>query len=151
VFRPYSAGTAFARDYEIVQTKFEAQKIRFLIWGQVVGLTESGNFDDRLELPFVRPTVCRILNCIQLLFSDAGVLSKRYGLRQSQGIVPSSELPSGGVFREAHLRFQAKLAKHQRDANILIKVRWAIADKARFAALVQDLKDFTDNLEDITK
>jgi hypothetical protein len=32
-------GAAFARDYEIVQTKFEAQKIRFLIWGQVVGLT----------------------------------------------------------------------------------------------------------------
>lgn len=144
-------GAAFARDYEIVQTKFEAQKIRFLIWGQVVGLTESGTFDDRLELPFIRPTVCRILNCMQLLFSDAGGLSKRYGLRQSQGIVISPELHGGGVFREAYLKFQAKLAKDQRDANILTKGRWAIADKAKFAALVQDLKDFIDNLEDITK
>ncbi|MCJ1244478.1 Ubiquitin-conjugating enzyme E2 4 [Trapelia coarctata] len=121
-------GDAFARDYEIVQTKFEAQKIRFLIWAQVVGLTEAGTFDERLELPIVRPTVCRILNCIQLLFSDAGVLSKRYGLRRSEGTVMSAEPHSGGVFKEAYLRFQAKLAKDQRDANILTKGRWAIDD-----------------------
>ncbi|MCJ1397230.1 hypothetical protein MMC11_000422 [Xylographa trunciseda] len=141
-------GRAYARDYEIIQTKFEAQKVRFMIWGQVVGLTGSTAYDERLDLPFIRPTIYKILNCIQLLFADGQRLTQRYGLRgDSLAVVPHG----GGIFKETYERFQARVLKSQRDAGFLSKGKWAIDDKTKFATLVQDLKDFIDNLEDITK
>jgi ubiquitin-protein ligase len=141
-------GRAYARDYEIIQTKFEAQKVRFLIWGQVVGVIEGSSYDTRLDLPEIRPTVLRILLNIRLLFSDGQQLSRRYGLRPDQGSLVAHDTI---VFRETYRRFHARLSKTQKEASLFTTTKWAIADKQKFAALVQDLKDLIDSLDDITK
>lgn len=119
-------GRAYARDYEIIQTKFEAQKVRFLIRGQVVGVIEGSSYDTRLDLPEIRPTVLRILLNIRLLFSDGQRLSRRYGLRPDQGSLVAHDTI---VFRETYRRFHARLSKTQKEASFLTTTKWAIADK----------------------
>ena len=95
-----------------------------------------------------RLTVCNILNCIRLLFSDGQRLTKRYGLRgDARAVVPHG----GGVFKETYERFQARILMSQKDAGFLSMGKWATDDKRKFAALVQDLKDLIDGLEDITR
>jgi ubiquitin-protein ligase len=147
-FELVNLGRAYARDFEILQTKFEAQKVRFLIWGQAVGVTEGSSYDTRLDLPEIRPTVIRLLNCVRLLFSDSQELNRRYGLFPDPGGSPTNNRI---IFRETYRRFHARISKAQSDASFLTTARWAIGDKTKFVSLVQDVKDLVDALEDITK
>lgn len=141
-------GRAYAKNFEILQAKFEAQKVRFLIWGQAVGVTEGSSYDTRLDLPEIRPTVIKLLNCVRLLFSDGQELNRRYGLFPDPGGSPTNNRI---IFRETYRRFHARISKAQSDASFLTTARWAIGDKTKFVSLVQDVKDLIDSLEDITK
>jgi HET-S-like prion-inhibition and propagation protein len=113
-----SLGRAYAKDYEIIQTKFEVQKIRLITWGISVRLLESDNYDGRLESPIIRPTTERILNNIKLLLSDEKKLSRLYGLRVDDDRLA---LSSKVIFREIYRRFQERLLRTQKTSSILTK------------------------------
>ncbi|KAF2264794.1 hypothetical protein CC78DRAFT_532918 [Lojkania enalia] len=141
-------GRAFAQDYEFLQTKFEAQKVRFLIWGKVVGLVDGTRYDSRLDDPTIRPIVSKILNHIQDLFSNERNFSRKYGMRPDVGALATS---SPVIFAETYRRFQSRLNRTQKQATLLTKSKWAIYDRQKFTILVNDFRDLMDSLDDITK
>jgi Prion-inhibition and propagation len=105
-----SLGKSYARDIELLQTRFEAQKVRLLIWGEAVGIVEKGVYDTRLDSPTIQPTVFRILNNIRLLFSDEQDLGRKYGLLR---VLRNDTLVRArpAIFAETYHRFQARLSK----------------------------------------
>jgi ubiquitin-protein ligase len=139
-------GRAYAKDYEIIQTKFEIQKIRLLTWGKSVGLLDGEHYDTRLDSPIIRPTVERVLNNIKALLSDERRISRQYGLRPDTG---GSTFSGPVVFRESYRRFQERLLQTQKATGIIAKTKWAIADKKKFDKLISDLKELLDGLNEI--
>lgn len=146
-FQLLQLGRHYAQDFDILQTKFEAQKVRFLIWGETFGFLAGQRYDVSLDSPSIRPTIVRILNNIRLLFSDETKLRRRYGLRPD-----TEELPPSGrvIFQDAYRRFQARLVQTQRRTGPMTKCKWAISDKQKFADLLQHVKDLLDSLIDIS-
>ena len=145
-------GRTLGRDYEILETKYEATKVRFMIWGEAMGMTNPDDYDARLDNPMIQSTICRILNCIRFLFADGNVLASRYGLRMD---LAEPGLGASGkrrrIFKETYDRFNARVAKTQTQASLPATARWVIDHRARFVTLVQDLKDLIDELEAITR
>jgi Prion-inhibition and propagation len=141
-------GRASAKDDELLETKFGAQKLRFLIWGQVVGVYDVAGYDKRLDLPSIRPMVMKILYNVRLLFDDEEKLARLYGLGYDGGNLR----PLGKIlFEESYNRFQSRIRRTQKQANLGTTAKWKISNKRQFAYLVEDLKDLVDSLDDITR
>ncbi|KAL8895578.1 MAG: hypothetical protein Q9207_008111 [Kuettlingeria erythrocarpa] len=157
-FEYIDATKSCGRDLELLATKFDIEKARFLIWGDSVGL--SSNDDEarstKLDSPLCRPIVEQTLNCIQLLFTDTQELSERYGLKPSEfpNTVSAGE-PSCGFkrssrFRVSYDRFKARIQANQQQVCASKKVRWAIRDRKKFGCLVEDTRQLINGLEAIT-
>src|SRR6266487_6946128 len=82
------AAQSFGRDYQLLITKLEVEKARFLIWGDSVGLLQAECYegDSVLGSPLFGPVIEKILMSIYLLFTDTQRLTARYGLKECQGI-----------------------------------------------------------------
>ncbi|KAE9368829.1 hypothetical protein N431DRAFT_561166 [Stipitochalara longipes BDJ] len=153
------AAQSYGRDSELLATKFDIVKSRFLIWGDAIGLLRDGN--NSIESPSVRlsqPVIERILNCIHLLFTDTDALMSRYGLKPAPSTPPSAptELQRLGTsnsmarFRVSFSAFKSRISKSQARISIGKASRWAIHDRGKFEGLIDDLHHFIDGLEKIT-
>src|SRR5579859_7373691 len=78
------SGKNYAKELEIIWTKFDAQRVRLLIWGQVTGIIGTLPYDTTLNDPEIRASIERNLNCIKLLFNDVDKLQQRYGLKATR-------------------------------------------------------------------
>ena len=106
-FDMVQTGRAQRRDFELLHTKLDVQRVRFLAWGEAAGLINTTTYNDRFDHPAVRPTVERVLRCIRLLFKEGNELTARYGLRRdTDGMVTATGNPVG-AFRTAFARFNA--------------------------------------------
>ena len=139
-------GRHHSKDYKVLQTKFEAQKARLVLWGEQAGLTDIAQYDERLEHPLVRPIVVNTLCCIRMLFIDGEALKKRYGLQK----VKTKALATTSLREDTYARFHAQIDRAQVAASLITTVRWAIDDRTKFTDLLNDLKDLIDDLESIT-
>jgi hypothetical protein len=85
-------------EFELLNVKFEVERVRLLCWGDAVGLADvqmeggsptpegaSGSnttsLDVRLRREDVRSTVIRLLGCIQHVFENTDRLQDHYGLQ----------------------------------------------------------------------
>lgn len=79
------AGKAHARTFGLLRTKLENQRLLFVIWGRKIGFggdaAEGRSYDERLDDPFIAPTVIMNLGHIQQIFSDTQGMIDRYGIR----------------------------------------------------------------------
>ncbi|OIW33157.1 hypothetical protein CONLIGDRAFT_163383 [Coniochaeta ligniaria NRRL 30616] len=142
------AGRNFSRDLEIALAKLEAQRAIFLVWGNTVGLDNSGNnFNEELLGPGLQKTIQRLLCCIVSLFEDSKKFRKRYGLKKATAldVACASEYASTGLEG-----YRSRLRLFQKQSSFTIKVRWAVHDKNKFTALIVDLKDLIHQLRDVT-
>lgn len=120
-------GRAYAKDYELLQIKFEAQKVWFLIWGETTSMIHGSSYNT-------------ILNHIQDPFSDERKLSRRYRLRlDSSTLVPSGPV----VFAETYCQFQSRLSRNQKQATVLMTAKWAIADRKFFFFIGEGFQRFS--------
>ena len=62
-------------DYKVLRVKLEVERIRLLVWGGAVGLSEvergKPSPDARLNREDVRTVVLRLLGCIQHVFEHS--------------------------------------------------------------------------------
>lgn len=151
------AARSHGRDFELLATKLEMEKTRFLIWGDVMGLlkVDGQRYDKSLASPSVLQVVERILNCIQNIFTDSDALVARYGL---EPITDSSEQSDDARFRinqlskfkASYKQFLVRIKGIQQKTSLLGKTRWALHDQAKFNVLISDLRQFIDGLRGIT-
>ena len=144
------------REYELLATKLEVERTRFLILGQLIGILDSDkNGPSFLDTPFIVAAMERSLNCILAIFQDSEALESRYGLQQAKNIENKAEFPTVGKhqffrFQEAYSQFRARLKGTQAQTSLLKKTRWAIRDRIKFDNLIKDLNQLIDGLKEIT-
>ena len=153
-------GVTLHKDAAILMTKFENQELRLTAWGRACGLFGPEMCDARLDEPELGVRIVATLECIKTLFQDKKDLNRRYGLRL--GPPPANAITLTGYTRASADRalnsptkwplgsfFRSK--KQRQRFSLLNKAQWAIADREKFAELIQHLKDFNDDLEAMTR
>lgn len=167
-FQLVQRGRAFPQDYRILETKFNNQELRLRAWGRAWGLVDDTHYDERLEEPDLNRQLVATLECIKLLLNDAEQLKDRYGLKQCIRPAGGSQSDSSASMTSSpsYLDRGSRLER-RRSFNPLLRLRsrpdqnrpnsrgsaamWAIDDRQKFAELVKHLKEFIDDLEDLTK
>jgi len=153
-------GAAMDKDYKILEAKFNNQELRLSSWGRACGLLDPYQYDTRLDEPELRTRIIITLECIKTLFEDEQVLRERYGLTaRQQALLSGPPAPRLLPFKPLVRGVAAKLPlglffrrkKLQRSPDILDAALWAISDRTKFADLVQNLRDFNDDLEAMTQ
>ncbi|KAK4144707.1 small glutamine-rich tetratricopeptide repeat-containing protein 2 [Dichotomopilus funicola] len=107
IYELVDSSRQYGMDYEILNVKFEVERVRLVCWGDAVGLkslvvsrdsnqppqssgagdTQASNEgpnprpDPRLNREDIRTAVIRLLSCIQHAFEDTSRLQDRYGLQ----------------------------------------------------------------------
>ncbi|GAB1316126.1 hypothetical protein MFIFM68171_06336 [Madurella fahalii] len=146
-FHLVRSGRYLGRDYLILETKYNNQHLRLSAWGRACGFTDA-NDSGGLPLEWsddVRSAVSETLLRIAALLQDHRALSRRYGLSRREPNASMSVM--SGALDSLARRFRAPPVKRP---AVQAAVQWAIADKDKFAELVVHLKDFIDDLEDLT-
>jgi Prion-inhibition and propagation len=158
VFEIIDSGKRYGMDYEVLRVKLEVERIRLMVWGEAVGLSEvergRPSPDGRLNREDVRTVVLRLLGCIQHVFEHSGRLQDRYGLRpvQPTTIVDAQEPPTqsqfilGPIFKRAYDGLRRSAKDRQRTTPLTKKTIWAVHDKKKFQTLIAEIKDFNDGL-----
>jgi protocatechuate 3,4-dioxygenase beta subunit len=95
--------------------------------------------------------IYRLLNCICMLFQDGEKLKRMYSAKQLQPKKVKVEALEAGptTFTNRLDHFHFHVVFRSKKTNIL-RTRWAIYDKNKFSALIDDLKDLIDQLRNIT-
>jgi hypothetical protein len=163
-FELVQRGRYHGKDYLLLETKFTNQRLRLTTWGRACGFRDTGTNSNIFEDADLRQSIEATLVQLAVLFTDGQVLRSKYGLkrdlppqdylasgRTAVGDLLSDTFPVKTRFGQKLLEFGHSVCKTQRDTKFSSKVRWAIEHKAKFTALIQDLKDFIDDLEDLTK
>ncbi|EXJ66436.1 uncharacterized protein A1O5_10588 [Cladophialophora psammophila CBS 110553] len=152
------AGKHFSEEYEQLCALFSLQRVRFVLWGESVGLVPSLQngrclrFNKSLERPDIRPEIERILLNIKSILDEAGRVDERYGLRAeaSRGIEVSVSRGMS-VFKTSFDRFKNRIRTHQKETSAWKVTRWAIHDSRKFEAMIDRLGKYVDGLESITQ
>ena len=158
VFEIIDSGKKYGMDYEVLRVKLEVERIRLLVWGEAVGLSEvergKPSPDTRLNREDVRTVVLRLLGCIQHVFEQSEQLQNRYGLNPVQpAIVDVQEPPTQSqailisIFTRTYENIRRSARNRQRTTPLTRKTIWAIHDKKKFQTLIAEIKDFNDGLE----
>lgn len=171
-YRLVRRGASFDMDYKILETKFNNQEFRLLSWGKACGLVGGTQYESGLDDPALRARVRDTLECISGLFENEKKLSSRFGLRLVQdrpgALVHALPLLPGtasaglvtGVVGRPHGRrswrlFSSRGAKPVNQAGKVRSFRdtavWVISDRDKFVELVQNLTDFNNDLDAMTR
>ena len=164
---------------EILNVKFEVERVRLICWGDAVGLKSLVSSSDtttpspptstapdaRLSRPEIRTAVVRLLGCIQHAFENTNRLQEQYGLQPaSPGLTLAGGANVGGetdlplsqtdrilssVFKRAYYNLRHVAGDRQRDATLTRRTVWAVRDRKKFLALVAELRGFNDSLESL--
>ncbi|OJJ03030.1 hypothetical protein ASPVEDRAFT_72790 [Aspergillus versicolor CBS 583.65] len=138
----------FGRDASFLRTMLNVEEYRFVKWADAVGLTEPG----AKLLPQVNKTLAEEL-MVQLGDRlDASRLKERYSLEVQPGDFGNSTDENkrepgilAGVSEERRREILAR-ARLLQGQGLSKRLRWAAIDKARFQALVQDVREIVDAL-----
>ena len=164
-FEQIRAARSFGRDFEILSTRFEVRKARFLQWGDGVGLLHEAK-DGRhpqLDSLSIRPALERVLHCIQMLLTDTENLKSKYGLQEAVdegtgkggAVAGTTTAPDNSptisgrrrdLFRSSYARFQSRIRKGQKESSLAVKTQWAIAGRTEFNTLISELDSMVEDL-----
>lgn len=149
-----------ARNYEheseVLIAKFDIQRARLQIWGDLVGLGPSQNPEDLQLLGHQEFGVKRCLQGICRALTHSSDLVTKYGLVQVSVREGTNAIAAGPRSRPERLRQSlltslATVIPGSPFASVALgrRMKWAIKDKQRFSVLVEDIKDFIDGLHGI--
>lgn len=139
------------RDYEILNTKLDIEKLLLFQWAERVRLFRS-DYDKRLNDLIIRTTVERVLANVKTLLSESTDLQQRYGMKKVAVKTHGDITPtiSGNrmarfveTFRKINVRgdFDRKGVSH-RD-----RICSTITDREKFHTLILDLSYFISQLD----
>ncbi|KAK0629584.1 prion-inhibition and propagation-domain-containing protein [Bombardia bombarda] len=162
------------RQYEILDTKFDIEKMLLLQWADRVRLLNP-DYDKRLDDIDTRNLVTRILSSVRSLMTDTGNLQERYGLcpeqpnslrrpsntqgHPSDAAIASSTSIFQATDRISHQRMERFISDFQalcmrndirgKALPIHRRARWVIRDRNKFEVLVGDLGHFVTKLSEL--
>lgn len=145
--------------FELLATKLEVEKTRLLLWGDTLRIMDERPSDALMNTTSFRSVVQRILSCIYAVFEDSNILVERYGLVPAERLALETEsvkrvtLSSRQMDRFKWLRKRLKMpAREERGEISAMKgARWAIRDRQKFGEMIEDLRQYIDELKDITE
>ncbi|KAK4945171.1 Peroxisomal membrane protein PAS20 [Elasticomyces elasticus] len=150
-------------DLKKLVLKLKIEQVRLYAWGQVMGLTSPPDESHPRPLETchdnIRKLARDILETIIQLFTDAQRLKDRYGCKELPPMqtLPGAQGPNLDEFAPiekltgsfSRLRVGTRISS--KTEQYLLKTRWAIHDSRKFPALVAEVKDFVDALQNITQ
>jgi hypothetical protein len=145
---------------DIVGYPFSSNPFTSLLytWGEAMGLTAPPT--DAQPCPLesfeFKALVFDTLQMLLRLFSDTSKMEVRYGCRGTTAEHPSGPvLPSHGrpspIDNLAMCFTDFSIAIAKNDISVRKKTQWVVQDRKKFFALVSEVKDLIDGLQDITK
>jgi hypothetical protein len=157
VYEVVDSARQYGMEYELLNVKFEVERVRLLCWGDAVGLG-GAPVDPRLYREDVRGAVFRLLGCVQHVFDNTDRLQDHYGLQpldpalaagEGQVVPSQSQRILGGVFKRAYDSLRRMARERQRGTTLARKAIWAVRDCKRFEVFVTELRGFNDSLESL--
>ena len=150
------AARDFSIDYELSVTELDVERLRFLLWGESVGLVPGCSeplYNYGLDRPDVRPVVERTLLCIKHLLNETSDVQTRYGLKAtvSTNLRGEEDEHQLQIFKATFDKFKNLVQKNQQQKSVWKVTRWAIHDATRFQTMITRLRGFVDGLENITR
>jgi hypothetical protein len=152
-------------DFEITLIKLEVERVRFLTWGETVGISSvdpdragpQTGIDPRLYKQDIKKITCGVLMYMGELFQNTDVLKKRYGLRPdfTGREITDAESVQGryildSVFKRAyssvHSTSGLETSRAGPSGSKRRRVRWAIADKDKFQEFITEIRGLNDSL-----
>ena len=154
-------GRYLGKDYFLLETKFENQRLRLIAWGQACGMMNAEGNDNRLDSEELKSRIQITLTNLSMLFKDGTQLKRKYGLKEEgqTRFAPSTSMSSlitatawnGASLGQRFQEFKYRMQKTRKQASLASSGRWAIEDKRKFTELIQHLKDLIDDLEGLTR
>jgi hypothetical protein len=150
-FKIIFAAQDFAKDFEVLNTSFQQQRLRLLLWGEGVGIlarrgTTARPYFQELDASHVRPTIVRSLESIQHLLAHFKVYEGRYDLKSGD---MASLVNLSGQTATRH-GFGEITGKNQKQKSVRAVTKWAIFDADKIKDTNERLKGLIDGLVDIT-
>ena len=145
-FELFQTADAFESKFKILLSKVDIQQERLLVWGELVGLSDSGTGN----LKFIEgqeSRVSRILESVRRILEDTDALRTKYGVNEAP--LAEEQRNQISLTSGALKRFRLRFTKLQHEPGVFKKTRWAISDASKFGELVKDLKDLIDGLTDV--
>jgi len=145
------------REVEIVLLKLDVEKARLLIWGNEVGIFSANRQYPQLLDNSVAEVIQRILCQIETLLTDSEKLRTSCGVRTLETplarVVDYISSKSLAVFRTSASRFwtrnSSQLSTVTRRTHVT-RLKWAIYEREKFQGLVNNVKDFVNDLFKLT-
>jgi hypothetical protein len=102
------------RALQILSTKLDNRKARFMIWGESLDLDKPDRPDSRLQHPVISDRICQTCNLIYNLFADSSQVRRRYGLREDMyGMSTQSMRPQKSVWSNLFGKTRNGLDHHE--------------------------------------
>ncbi|KAG7109121.1 hypothetical protein HYQ44_011996 [Verticillium longisporum] len=142
--RAYGYFTTAARldqDSARLVCKVRIEEMRLVVWGREWGVAEGRL--ERESTPQMAALAGRIMEELHATVTDFVKLRDRYGIVEEAAA--KSGLARGE--REARERDGGKERGWRKE--LTLRAKWVIADKEKFTALLRDLKDFNDGLDQL--
>lgn len=147
LFSYFSTTKSFSRDFELLATKLDVEKLVLLQWAERVRLLRE-DYDRRLDVQSIQKAVAQILASINLLLSDASELKTKYGVKETASTeITKLDVPISANRLESFISefrgMNLRLARPRPDVPTRRKLYWAIHDKEKFDRLIEQLSHFT--------
>ena len=146
----------FSITYELLCAQLELEHLRFLTWGQSVGLITAPNAsrmqtrNPGLDQPHVQLVIQKHLLCIKHLLEEAAKLNARYVTADDGGNAITQVGTRPRLFEHTYNRFKRRVQENQKRSSPWKVTRWTLHDQQNFESTVKDLRNFVDGLEKVT-
>ncbi|KAM0276137.1 hypothetical protein ACHAQH_007063 [Verticillium albo-atrum] len=128
--------------------KVRIEEMRLVVWGREWGVAEGRL--ERESTPQMAALAGRIMEELHATVTDFVKLRDRYGIVE-EGMGKNGLVKAGQV--QGQGQGQGKGEKEGRERGwrkeLTLRAKWVIADKEKFTALLRDLKDFNDGLDQL--
>jgi len=148
-FEYIQLGRNFGQEYEKCQLKLDIVRLRLGRWGEAVNIDDA-RFATDTPTDQTAELAKSILEQIFILFQSAQKTSKRYeATAKSDTLVLLEDHNMASLARRLHNRLQDLGHQRQGQTSLVRKASWALYDGKKFEKLIDDIKDFIDDLENL--
>lgn len=156
-FEYIQLGRKFGHDYGKCLLRLDAAKIRMTRWGASVGIGASTQLLNQTTIPEEELKLAKcLLEQILESFGDAERVSERYKKRvtvEKNGLDDLALYDANSdldlEYRTLHLTLSQLALERQKKTSLLKKPTWALYEKKKFDAMIDDITGFVGDLVDL--
>lgn len=156
-FEYIQLGRKFGHDYGKCLLRLDAAKIRMTRWGASVGIGASTQLLNQTTIPEKELKLAKsLLEQILESFGDAERVSERYKKRvtvEKSGLDDLALYDANSdldlEYRTLHLTLSQLALERQKKTSLLKKTTWALYEKKKFDAMIDDITGFVGDLVDL--